>query len=118
MVIYKIVSKYGGEFTSAFTPPSDPYCLKYEIGKEITAPIGKLFVFVDIKAARDLLWHTSIYGTILECETNETPERQHTCSSVISRSFIDEFWNEEGAASRTPFGSYGVKTLTPLRVTE
>ena len=119
-IVYKVVKRTPKKYKSVFV--CDKYKLFYRLNKETIAKIGKIFVFKTKEHAERFI---SSYvsqqdpAIILQCETLEIPEfLSRRSGTTRNGEMMARFWKNIGHrvhCPRTPFGTYGVKSLTPIK---
>lgn len=100
------------KFCSAIV--SGSYNVTYTVGEWVEAPIGKLFVFKELKDAHSFIGKTIFKRNfkIFKCETGKT-KKMERCAQAITPS-ITKFWKKKTAPYqdlKAPKGTYGTNKI-------
>lgn len=86
---YKVLRTDKGHLYSAFAEP--PFKVEYIPGEWTTAPIGKLFCFNSLEAARDFNWDNQFFGDIWRVKISDSTQLTSVCWYLYTEHF-SEFW--------------------------
>jgi hypothetical protein len=119
--IYKVVSIWGNEYTSAIVRLPD-WCLTYELGKVIRPKQGFIYAFKEfLDALRFLVSEMEIdYSAILKCE-GEIVEYKPYMAPTMMQIGLHNFWTKHWPNNPGLFphnGTVWCKSLKPIEVAE
>ena len=95
--------------------------LKYKKHKTTSPKVGKIFVFKNLKSAKkyiELLEANGHSGSRIFSGEAENCKRMLYMSDWTHSEEIQAYWEGFGVRKRTPYGTYGCDTFTPLEEIE
>lgn len=126
MIVYKVVRRREGGYFSTMIPQYNRLCIKYVLGKPVSAPAGGIFCFKTLEQAQDYWYNLgSKCADILVCRARKdtiiplpvgVPWPQNPSRS-LRKFWRDHAKNKSGSGPLDILhGTILLRSITPLRV--